>query len=200
MLKHILITLSCLLISLSSIGQSLSDQTTQLFEKFKKATRFDYNYPREKVYLHFNSSSYLQNDTIWYKAYVVRASSLKPTTLSGVLYVELLNADGQQITKQTLKIDSMGTAQGAIVLPYYAYGGYSEILAYTRALINWGRAACFSRVLPVFTDANPQHKKEKGCLSFLVIFKSSSKSRQQIFFTHLYCILLCHPLTIYVII
>ena len=66
MLKHILITLSCLLISLSSIGQSLSDQTTQLFEKFKKATRFDYNYPREKVYLHFNSSSYLQNDTIWY--------------------------------------------------------------------------------------------------------------------------------------
>jgi uncharacterized protein YfaS (alpha-2-macroglobulin family) len=127
MLKHILITLSCLLISLSSIGQSLSDQTTQLFEKFKKATRFDYNYPREKVYLHFNSSSYLQNDTIWYKAYVVRASSLKPTTLSGVLYVELLNADGQQITKQTLKIDSMGTAQGAIVLPYYAYGGYYEI-------------------------------------------------------------------------
>ncbi len=162
MLKHILITLSCLLISLSSIGQTLSDQTTQLFEKFKKATRFDYNYPREKVYLHFNSSSYLQNDTIWYKAYVVRASSLKPTTLSGVLYIELLNADGQQITKQTLKIDSMGTAQGAIVLPYYAYGGYYEILAYTREMINWGRAACFSRVLPVFTDANPQHKKEKG--------------------------------------
>lgn len=159
--KTFLLSYILLLFAISMAAQT-SNQTEQLFEKFKRAARFDYTYPREKVYVHFNSSSYLVGDTIWYKAYVVRASSLKPTTLSGVLYVELLNADGQQITKQTLKIDSMGTAHGAIALPTYAYGGYYEILAYTREMLNWGSYACFSRVLPVFTDANPQHVKEKG--------------------------------------
>ena len=159
--KTLLLSYFLLLLVVSMTAQT-SNQTEQLFEKFKSAARFDYTYPREKVYVHFNSSSYLVGDTIWYKAYVVRASSLKPTTLSGVLYVELLNADGQQITKQTLKIDSMGTAHGAIPLPTYAYGGYYEILAYTREMVNWGSYACFSRVLPVFTDANPQHVKEKG--------------------------------------
>lgn len=162
MRKYLYLTILCILTSLTSYGQTMSMQAEQLFEKFKKAARFDYNYPREKVYVHFNSSSYLLNDTIWYKAYVVRASSLKPTTLSRVLYVELLNADGQLITKQTLKIDSMGTAHGAIALPNYAYGGYYEALAYTREMLNWGRYACFSRVLPVFTDVNPVHKKKKG--------------------------------------
>ena len=159
--KTLLLSYFLLLLVVSMTAQT-SNQTEQLFEKFKSAARFDYTYPREKVYVHFNSSSYLVGDTIWYKAYVVRASSLKPTTLSGVLYVELLNANGQQITKQTLKIDSMGTAHGAIPLPTYAYGGYYEILAYTREMVNWGSYACFSRVLPVFTDANPQHVKEKG--------------------------------------
>ena len=137
MRKYLYLTILCILTSLTSYGQTMSMQAEQLFEKFKKAARFDYNYPREKVYVHFNSSSYLLNDTIWYKAYVVRASSLKPTTLSRVLYVELLNADGQLITKQTLKIDSMGTAHGAIALPNYAYGGYYEVLAYTREMLNW---------------------------------------------------------------
>lgn len=92
--KTLLLSYFLLLLVVSMTAQT-SNQTEQLFEKFKSAARFDYTYPREKVYVHFNSSSYLVGDTIWYKAYVVRASSLKPTTLSGVLYVELLNADGQ---------------------------------------------------------------------------------------------------------
>ena len=139
-----------------------SEEAERLFEQFKKASRFDYTYPREKVYVHFDNSAYMVGDSIWYKAYVVRASSLRPTQLSGILYVDLLNADGQCLLKQVLKIDSLGTAQGVIALPEYAYAGYYEVRAYTREMVNWGKYACFSRVLPVFTDANPQKKEEKG--------------------------------------
>ena len=90
MQKYLYLTILCILTSLTSYGQTMSMQAEQLFEKFKKAARFDYKYPREKVYVHFDNTAYLTGDTIWYKAYVVRASSLKPTTLSKVLYVELL--------------------------------------------------------------------------------------------------------------
>lgn len=143
--------------------QTTTEQTTaeQLFNKFKAAARFDYNFPREKVYLHLDNSAYFEGDTIWYKAYVVRASSLKSTTLSKVLYVELLNADGQEVLKQTLQIDSLGTAQGALSLALPVHAGYHEVRAYTREMVNWGTDACFSRVIPVFTGKNPQKKQDK---------------------------------------
>ena len=158
----ILLFLLYTLLNISTHAQSLHEQTEQLFEKFKTAARFDYKYPREKVYVHFDNTAYLTGDTIWYKAYVVRASSLKPTTLSKVLYVELLNSDGQNVINQVLRIDSMGTAQGAFPLGDIVYPGYYEVRAYTREMVNWGKYACFSRVLPVFTDENPQHKKQHG--------------------------------------
>lgn len=131
-------------------------QPERLFSLFKEATRFDYRYPREKVYLHFDNSAYLEGDSLWYKAYVVRASSLRPEPLSKVLYVELLNADGQLMTRQTLRVDSLGQADGCISLALPVRAGYYEVRAYTRAMTNWDEGASFSRVFPVFTHANPQ--------------------------------------------
>lgn len=128
----------------------------RLFNWFKASTGFDRTYPREKVYLHLDNSAYLEGDTLWYKAYVVRASSLTPTTLSRVLYVDLLNADGQLMEKQTLRLDSLGQADGAFKLALPIRAGYYEVRAYTREMTNWGTSACFSRVVPVFTGSNPQ--------------------------------------------
>lgn len=146
----------------------MSVQTHQLFDWFKKAARFDYKYPREKVYMHFDNSAYLVGDSLWYKAYVVRASSLHPTTLSKVLYVELLNADGQQVALNIHKLDSLGTANGMFSLQSPIYAGYYEVRAYTREMINWGSEACFSRILPVFTNNNPQRDLKKGVVSDIV--------------------------------
>jgi len=146
----------------TSIARSQTQQSEaeQLFNQFKRAARFDYTYPREKVYVHLDNLGYLVEDTIWYKAYVVRASSLKPTNLSRVLYVELLNADGQQVIQNIHKLDNMGTAQGMFSLQKPVYAGYYEIRAYTREMVNWKTEACFSRVIPVFTNSNPNKKVE----------------------------------------
>lgn len=130
-----------------------------LFAKFKTASRFDFTYPREKVYLHLDNSAYLENDTIWYKAYVVRASKLRPTTLSRVLYVELLNADGQLMEKQILKVDRHGQADGCFKLKLPIRAGFYEVRAYTRAMTNWDEPALFSRIVPVYTSSNPQKKE-----------------------------------------
>ena len=80
----ILQLLLCLPLCLSAQEDTV---LTQLFEQFRKASTFDHIYPREKVYLHLDNNAYLVGDSIWYKAYVVRASSLRPTELSRVLYV-----------------------------------------------------------------------------------------------------------------
>lgn len=135
----------------SAAGADRRAEAELLFEKFKAAAGFDYLWPREKVYLHLDNSAYLEKDTLWYKAYVVRASSLLPTNLSKVLYVELLNADGQLLEQQILEIDSLGQADGCFKLGLPVRAGFHEIRAFTREMTNWGEEACFSRVFPVFS-------------------------------------------------
>ena len=121
-----------------------------LFQRFKAASAFDYNFPREKVFLHLDNNAYLEGETLWFKAYVVRASSLKPRPLSRVLYVELLSDAGALMQRKLLRLDSLGQANGEFDLELPVRSGYYEVRAYTREMTNWGAAACFSRVVPVF--------------------------------------------------
>ena len=138
-----------ILTPICAVGQS-DASVAALFERFKAAAAFDHEFPREKVFLHLDNNAYYEGDSLFYKAYVVRASSLKPTDISGVLYVELLNAAGQMMERQLVKIDSLGGGSGCIKFDTYMHSGYYEVRAYTRAMLNWGEEAYFSRVIPLF--------------------------------------------------
>ena len=35
-----------------------------LFRRFREAARFDFNYPRERVYLHLDNNAYVEGETI----------------------------------------------------------------------------------------------------------------------------------------
>ena len=149
------ITLICILHAPIVLMGQTDASVAALFERFKAAAAFDHEFPREKVFLHLDNNAYYEGDSLFYKAYVVRASSLKPTDISGVLYVELLNAAGQMMERQLVKIDSLGGGSGCIKFDTYMHSGYYEVRAYTRAMLNWGEDAYFSRVIPLF-----ERKKE----------------------------------------
>lgn len=149
------ITLICILHAPILLMGQTDASVLALFERFKSAAAFDHEFPREKVFLHLDNNAYYEGDSLFYKAYVVRASSLKPTDISGVLYVELLNAAGQMMERQLVKIDSLGGGNGCIKFDTYMHSGYYEVRAYTRAMLNWGEDAYFSRVIPLF-----ERKKE----------------------------------------
>jgi len=158
MRKKVLLALLAALAPLAATRAQLP-AAEALFARFRAASGFDHRYPREKVYLHFDRTAYTEGDTLWLKAYVVRAASLQPTTLSGVLYVELLNADGDLMERKLWQIKE-GQAHGDFKLDLPVRAGFYEVRAYTREMLNWGAAACFSRVVPVFrrprgTEAAP---------------------------------------------
>lgn len=99
--------------------------------------RFCKHIPQEQVFVHMDNTCYYLGDTIYYKAYVVRADSLTATDISGVLYVELLNQDGYLQERQTLRLTD-GQAHGSFCLPDTSYAGFYELRAYTRWQLNWG--------------------------------------------------------------
>lgn len=120
-----------------------------LLRQFQNLSKFDHNYPLERVYLHLDNDAYTLGETMWMKAYVVRASSIQPTTLSRVLYVELLNASGEIMERKLLRIED-GQATGEFKLELPIQEGFYEVRAYTREMLNWGSDVCFSRVVPIF--------------------------------------------------
>ena len=105
---------------------------------------------QEKVYLHFDNTGYFMGEKMWFTAYVVRADGHRSGIRSRVLYVELLNPSGDVVQRRKLKIDGRGHAHGDLSLDSLYGAGFYEVRAFTRYMSNWGGAACFSRVFPVF--------------------------------------------------
>ena len=148
------------LLAFVQLAHAQQNDFEKLFNNFKTAANFDYQYPREKVYLHLDNNAYYEDETIWFKAYVMRASTLQPTTLSRVLYVELLKDDGSLMERKLLRVDSLGQTHGEFKLELPIKSGFYEIRAYTREMVNWGTEACFSRVVPVFEKPTSKRKKD----------------------------------------
>jgi hypothetical protein len=92
---------------------------------------------QEKVYLHLDNNCYFKGDTIWYKAYTVRADSLTYTDMSRILYVELVSPDGMLVERQQIIISDKGYSCGNFALTDTLYSGYFEIRAYTRWMLNF---------------------------------------------------------------
>ncbi|MBR1548110.1 MAG: hypothetical protein IJ637_05230 [Prevotella sp.] len=92
---------------------------------------------QEKVYVHTDNSCYFVGDTLWYKAYVVRADNLMPTDMSRILYVELLSPDGLLVERQQIIVSGKGYTCGQFALRDSLYSGYYELRAYTRWMLNF---------------------------------------------------------------
>ena len=149
MMRFLLTTLAFLLLS-SSFAQQTDEELASLMTYMKRAMLFNQSLPQEKVYLHFDNTGYFMGETIWFKAYVVRADNQCPTSMSRVLYVELVNPSGDVVETRKLAVNGNGIAYGDIKLDSIYGTGFYEVRAYTRYMTNWGNGGIFSRVFPIF--------------------------------------------------
>jgi hypothetical protein len=106
-------------------------------------------FPQEKVYLHFDNTGYFKEETIYFKAYVMRTDKSALSDISKVLYVELLTPVGDVIQTKKIKLKN-GQGAGCIHLTDLLDNGFYEVRAYTRYMTNWDANGIFSRVFPIF--------------------------------------------------
>jgi hypothetical protein len=88
----------------------------------------------EKVYVHLDNSIYVSGENLYYKAYIVNASSHQKELQSKIVYFELLGQTGKRYMfwrSNTLN----GLASGSIIIPDTLPGGVYTFRAYT----NWMR-------------------------------------------------------------
>ena len=86
-----------------SVLCQIPTEELNLMARVGDVRQFNLAFPQEKVFLQFDNTSYFQGETIWFKAFVVNATSLTRTR-SGVLYVDLLSPTGVLLQQLKLKI------------------------------------------------------------------------------------------------
>ncbi len=146
----LLIVLKCGLFSYAQGQTQLLDSISIQVEEFNNT------YPQEKIYLHFDKPFYIPGETIWYKAYYVNTSGNSPSSLSNIMYTELLNKTGEIIIHQILKLGN-GIAKGEFLLPESLPQGQYLIRAYTNWMRNFDHEFFFTKYIMVF---DPQKEYE----------------------------------------
>ncbi|MDH6357312.1 hypothetical protein [Parabacteroides sp. PF5-9] len=161
-----LFVLFFLICGLQVQGQSLSAEKRELASFIQALSNYSRYIPQEKVYLHFDNTSYYQGDDIWFKCYVTSGQH-QLSSLSKTLYVELLNPGGEIVNTRILEIEN-GECHGEFTLnqlPFYS--GFYEVRAYTKYMLNFGEDIIFSRLLPVFDKPKAEgNYKEKEMLVY----------------------------------
>ena len=130
-------------------AQEAKTNLEQIVGRMNHVALFQKTYPQEKVYLHFDNTGYFEDERMYFKFYVTRSDNGKPSNISKVMYVDLVNPSGNVVKRRKLKLEN-GEAHGDILLDSIYTTGFFEVRAYTRYMLNFGDDACFSRVFPVF--------------------------------------------------
>lgn len=119
-----------------------------LIDLKKKVSAYNEALPEDRVYLHFDKPFYEPGDDIWVSAYVRDGQTLKPSTKSEIVHVELLNPKGG-VEKKISIITKSGKAAGDFSLDKEALGGMYKVRAYTNWMKNDGAENAFERDVQV---------------------------------------------------
>jgi hypothetical protein len=102
----------------------------------------------ENVYVETDRPDYLAGDTIWFSAFVLDNLHMDSTSLSRLLYVDLINADNSP-EKHLKLIISNGRSYGDFVLKKDAKNGIYRLRAYTQYMRNFQGEYLFEKEIPV---------------------------------------------------
>lgn len=115
------------------------------------ASQFSYyqsNNLQEKLFVHTDKFFYLAGETIWFKVYVVDASWHRPSDISRISYIEILNKDGKPVLQTKIALDK-GSGNGSLTLPGYLNSGYYTFRAYTNWMKNFSPDFYFEQTISV---------------------------------------------------
>lgn len=135
---------SCLLLLVALFSLSVSGQNELIDTLVSRFQTQVYNFPQEKVHLSTDRSSYFCGDTIWFRGFIVDASTHVPVNASKYLYVELVNPFDSIVSRVKI-LERDGVYSGYVPLEtLYAEGDY-ELVAYTMFMENSGRDYFFRK-------------------------------------------------------
>jgi len=134
--------------------QPVLDSVARKFDRFRTQAF------QEKVYLHSDRSGYLTGETMWFKLYLTDASFHKPSSMSDVVYVEILDKARQPVLQTKVGMAD-GKGNGTLFLPATLPSGNYILRAYTNWMKNFNADFYFHKSISIinpFKAPDPQVK------------------------------------------
>lgn len=103
-------------------------------------------FPKEKIHIHFDKQLYNQEETIWYKVYLLIDNNLSP--LSKNMYVDWYDHEGK-LLRQTVAPLFQSTTKGSFDLPAKYTGDFVRVKAYTRWMLNDDTSFIYQRDISI---------------------------------------------------
>lgn len=130
-LKHLI--LGIILITKFTFGQDFSNSSK---EKITSSIINHYKLGRENIYIHLNKSTYLSNETLWFKGYIIDKKESKLNYQTTNVFINIYDKNKKEIKKH-LFYSSNGTIIGQIKLDENLESGTYFIHAYTNYMNNF---------------------------------------------------------------
>ncbi len=104
--------------------------------------------PQEKIYVQTDKPYYMNGERMYFRSFLLHASTLKLADWSRYVYVELVSPVDTVVVRQQIRIEEDKMFYGALDIPETLPEGTYRLRSYTRYLENSGEEFYFSR--PVF--------------------------------------------------
>jgi hypothetical protein len=114
----------------------------------KKFDRYCQKGFQEKIYVHIDRPGYLTGETMWFKLYLTDAAFHKPSSMSDVAYIEILDRAAQPVLQTKVSLTD-GKGSGSLFIPATLNSGNYSIRAYTSWMKNFSADYFFHKSVSI---------------------------------------------------
>ena len=127
---------------------SISFAVAQNFQK--NLETYANKFTTERIYLHYDKSSYAPGETVWFKLYMMQ--TIFPAEDSKSVYVDWTDQDGK-LLEHTISPVQDGTAFGQFKVPDHYKGKFLHVKSYTKWMLNFDSAFLYNKDLRILSDS-----------------------------------------------
>ncbi len=141
-----------LAISIFAAPKKATDFKKTIINQFAKQVSSS---AQEKIYVQTDKPYYSAGEEIWFKCYLVNATTFEPNALSKFVYVELIDKRDSVLCRVKLKADSLGFAGHIKLKPETPMGQY-VLRSYTYWMQNTGKDFFYSKTVLIGNPIDDQ--------------------------------------------
>ena len=119
-------------------------------------TYFD-QYSQERIYLHFDKSSYSSGETVWFKVYMKEATL--PADASKTVYLDWIDNKGNILSHDAFPLVD-GISNGQFEIPAEYVGKSIHVKGYTKWMVNFDPAFFYNKDIGIISGIATKEKTE----------------------------------------
>ena len=113
-------------------------------------SRYANDFAQERIYFHYDKSSYAPGETIWFKAYLMKG--IFPADESKTIYVDWTDAKGNLLLHSSGPVQD-GTSFGQFDIPLNYTGDFIHAKAYTKWMLNFDTSFLYNKDLQILSKS-----------------------------------------------